>query len=279
MSDIDRFTRFLLEAAAHYHDPPATPCEAMWASIEGGGAGTAAEEAPDDEVALVSAAASYHTPPVTPHEDMWRRIAPAWELRRARLVPVAPPEGGGEGGVRVGHHRFVTRWLPAIAAASLVVGVAIGRTSIRCPSAAPPAAATGPSASDEESRVATAREVALRYVTVRHLGQAETLLAAFRADADESEQVVDVSHWARELLGDTRLLIDTPGARTSRERALLEELELVLAQIAALGPESPTFERAMVANEIERQGTLARLQAVASPGDIGLEGLTEPWMR
>jgi len=270
MSDFDRFTRFLLESATRYHAPPEAPREEMWASIASGMAPNVGSGPPESDAALVAAAASYHEPPVTPHEVMWRRIEPAWGMRSA------PPVKSHE--ANPARRRRVTRWLPAIAAASLVIGVAIGRNSVgssgsRATDGSQVSTRT-PAVRDESgaSSEPTAREVALRYATVKHLGAAETLLASFRADADQPEGAIEVSGWARELLADTRLLIDTPVERSPRERALLEDLELVLAQIATLGPDTPAFERAIVVEVIERQGTLARLQAVAAPGSVGLIG-------
>jgi hypothetical protein len=104
--------------------------------------------------------------------------------------------------------------------------------------------------------------------TVRHLGQAETLLTSFRADGGEGgdDLTLATSGWARELLGETRLLLDLPLERAPREVELLEDLELVLAQIARLGPDGPAFERDMVADGLERLGTIARLRAASPPG-------------
>lgn len=265
MSDFDRFTDFLLEASASYHAPPETPRDAIWASIESsmGGGGESAEPA-ESEAAFVAAAASYHEPPVTPHEEMWGRIGPAWELRRSAGVQVREPDHA--------RRRVVMRWVTGLAiAASLVIAVAMGRNPDGRKAAGPNAAG---SFTARGAQVAAAtpqaaprgREVAVRYATAKHLGRVETLLASFRADAARAEAAVEVSGWARALLGETRLLLDTPVERAPRESALLRELELVLAQIATLTPESPGFERDLVVAAIARQGTISRLRAAASPG-------------
>jgi len=215
----------------------------------------------ESDAALIEAAGSYHPPPVTPREDMWQRIEPAWALRSTAPVTAR--------GAHPARRRVAMRWLAAVVAASLVVGLAIGKHSVGSRATEGSQIAT-PASTGTERPASTAREVALRVATVRHLGEAETLLASFRADADRPRAAVDLSGWARELLANTRLLIDVPVQRSHRERALLEDLELVLAQIATLGPDTPAFERDIVVEGIERQGTLARLQAAAPPGSAGL---------
>lgn len=308
MSEHERFTAFLRDAAAGYHDPPETPREEMWREIEGArGAGAEAPSqwiAGDDE--LAGAAASYHAPPATPHEDMWGRIEAAWELRRS--APPAAREAGLEAlperplGDDAAHRPAGRRRALAAAgavlamAASLVIGIAIGRGSIgafggadgapRIAAAdgagaasdgdAPDAAGAGtPPARDDAGsppRSRSTRQVAIGYATAKHLGQAETLLTSFRADSDADPETVAgleetaLSEWARVLLADTRLLLDLPMERPETERALLEELELVLAQVARLGPGAPAFERDLIAESIEREGTIARLRAAAPPG-------------
>ncbi len=51
------------------------------------------------------------------------------------------------------------------------------------------------------------------------------------------------------------------------ERTLLEDLELVLLQIAGLGPGAPDFEWELASESIERRGTLVRLRAASAQGE------------
>lgn len=375
MSDLDGFAAFLRERVAEsYHAPPETPRDAMWEGIAGEIAAGEGEDpgAPwpsgDPELpGLPVAAASYHAPPATPHDDMWGRIDAAWTLRRSAppavreagldaLPPTslagadlagasAPPESvsreGRLRGLRIDRRRLAAAGAVLAAAASLVIGIAIGRGSVGGfggrdgdpgllavgTEGTPPgqpvdtgttgvdggllatdARSTGgeddPASGFEplESAPATARtrlltagpettarpeatrptpsarsnrDVAIGYATAKHLGRAETLLTSFRADviavdeadpADRDRGTVVLAEWARDLLADTRLLLDLTDDRPAGERALLEDLELVLAQIARLGPEAPAFERDLVADEIDRDGTIARLRAAAPPG-------------
>jgi hypothetical protein len=75
--------------------------------------------------------------------------------------------------------------------------------------------------------------------TVRHLTSVEALLVAYRADPLDSLADARVATWARSLLQDTRLLLDSPAASSPMRRRLFEDLELVLVQMARLAPPTP----------------------------------------
>ena len=74
-----------------------------------------------------------------------------------------------------------------------------------------------------------------RVAAARHLNRTEDFLTMFRVDA-RSDQLedVDLGPWARRLLTDTRLLLDSPAGDDAELRMLLGDLELVLAQIVQL---------------------------------------------
>jgi len=107
-----------------------------------------------------------------------------------------------------------------------------------------------------------------RYETTRHLDRAATLLTAFRIDQGTPTSQQDLARWARELLGDTRMFLDMEAPRSPLERALLEDLELVLLQISRLGPGAPDFERQLALESMEWKGTLTRLRAASATGEM-----------
>ena len=111
------------------------------------------------------------------------------------------------------------------------------------------------------------RDVADDYTTTRHLGRASTLLTAFRTDQGTPASQRDLAGWARDLLGDTRGLLDMSVGRSPLEYALLEDLELVLVQIASLGPGAPDFERQLAWEGMAWQGTLMRLRSASAAGE------------
>ncbi len=106
------------------------------------------------------------------------------------------------------------------------------------------------------------------YITARHLGRAANLLTAFRTDRRTPESQQDLAHWARELLVDTRMFLGLSDFSSRIEQVLLEDLELVLIQIAGLGPGAPDFEWALARESMERRGTLTRLRAASAEGEI-----------
>ncbi|MEP6858955.1 MAG: hypothetical protein ABI994_11245, partial [Gemmatimonadales bacterium] len=78
---------------------------------------------------------------------------------------------------------------------------------------------------------------AYQLTAVRHLSEAEALLTSFRARSTSDQQMdAQLGAWARDLLSNTRLLLDSPVANDPQRRPLLEDLELVLVQIVQLSP-------------------------------------------
>src|SRR5262249_4374918 len=149
-------------------------------------------------------------PPEPPREAMWAAIQ---AQRRWYRRPWARP-------------RHPLQWIAA-AAAVLVIGVGIGRLSVKQP--APVTAVRW------DPR--TGSTAAYRLTAIEHLSQSEAFLTSSRASArgGQDEQLASVT--ARQLLASNRLLLDSPAAQDRRMRLLLEDLELVLAEIAQLSPE------------------------------------------
>ncbi len=125
------------------------------------------------------------------------------------------------------------------------------------------AAGEGPTAGEPS----TGAGVAYRAAAADHFGRAEVFLTSFRS-GDSAEATV-ASRWARELLLDTRLLMDWAGDDDPRLTMLLGELELVLAQIAALGNDGAADERAMIVDGMETRDVLPRLRSAIPAGPAG----------
>ena len=159
-----------------------------------------------------------------------------------------------------------------------VVAAAVEAVAAAPPTATPSAASAPPGAQaalDGPGTFATARrdrfEPGPDYVTVRHMGRAATLLTAFRTDRRTPESQQDLARWARELLVDTRMFLGLYDSRSPIEpdvQDLLEDLELVLIQIARLGPGAPEFEWLLARESMARRGTLARLRAASAEGEL-----------
>jgi hypothetical protein len=156
------------------------------------------------------------------------------------------------------------RWIPwtMAAAALLALGVGIGRLSA-------PDAGPGPSAPASVAGTTAAprvNETAYRLATVEHLGQSEAFLTLFRASVRTGAQERLASATARQLLTANRLLLDSPAAEDRKTRVLLEDLELVLAEIAQLSPGASAGDRELIREGMERGGVLPRLRTVVPAG-------------
>ncbi len=153
------------------------------------------------------------------------------------------------------------------AAAVLALGIGIGRMSSgpdRLDTAVVQAPARGTSMTNDAYRVAVAQ----------HLSRTETLLTSFRAEAAAGEVDGSVGDWAGQMLANTRLLLDSPAANDPMLRTLLEDMELVLAQIASLPhrTQPSKTEVEMARRAMEEKQLLPRMQTLApaaSPATLG----------
>ena len=107
-----------------------------------------------------------------------------------------------------------------------------------------------------------------------HLGRTVALLVSMRDSeldgAPDEGRRANVSVWARDLLATTRLLLDEPQLRDERTRRLLQDLELVLAQIVQVRQTAPETRRAP--NETMREtNLLPRMRAAVSASRPGEE--------
>lgn len=103
-------------------------------------------------------------------------------------------------------------------------------------------------------------------VAARHLSRSEVFLTLFR-DALRGDETTELSPaTARQLLVRNRLLLDSPAARDPRMRRLLEDLELVLAQIAQLPVDEPSGDTDLIADGMEAGDVLTRLRSATSTG-------------
>jgi hypothetical protein len=217
----------------------------------------------DDRLRELSA--EYNEPPETPREAIWERIVAE---RGKTLEATEKPESsehpaGKDGESRVlPFHRFrfsrPVRFAAGIAAI-LALGVGLGRLTVHAPTPAPPPvtlAAAPP-------RVSAA---AYRLVTTEHLSQSEELLTLFRASVRGRRNERLASATARQLLANNRLLLDSPAANDAPTKLLLQDLELVLAEIAQLSPASRSHDVDLITEGLEQGGVLSRLRTAVPAG-------------
>jgi hypothetical protein len=208
------------------------------------------------EPELREAARAYHEPGPVPREALWSRI----QTQRATTRREANPARRR----LIGRPARILPWGAGIAAL-LAFGVALGRLSSR--SSAPQAAAAPVVAAPTPQTGGAARDdAAYRLATAEHLGQAEVFLTLFRASVREGRQERVASATARQLLATNRLLLDSPAGNDPRLRFLLQDLELVLAQIAQLAPERRGEDLKLITDGLEQDGMLVRLRAAVPAG-------------
>jgi hypothetical protein len=188
-------------------------------------------------------AKDYHRPPETPRAEMWAQIGA--ERASVHRQPA------------IGARRI--RWMSwAIGlAATLVVGVAIGRLTVRSPGAPPVALAPDAAGNVTEQVPAAYREAA-----AEHLSHVETFLSVF---GDEVSAGVpspsSLEPTARQLLRRTRMLRGSPVAEDVAVRALLDDVEFVLLQIASYAQGGGTRELGFVERGINERSVLLRLRS------------------
>ena len=213
---------------------------------------------------LSDAARDYNSPPETPREAIWaaieaRRTEKAKKEKTEKTETAVTP-------LRPLRHLSPLRWGAGIAAL-LALGIGLGRvTAPRPDSPAPVAVAPG-----EDSPRGS--DVAYRVATTEHLSQSEAFLTLFRVSlARPGDQRIS-SATARQLLATNRLLLDSPAGSDSRTRLLLQDLELVLAQIAQLSgrPNSPDLD--LITNGLEDSGVMSRLRTAVPSGTSSTQGV------
>ncbi|MBK8164538.1 MAG: hypothetical protein IPK64_01090 [bacterium] len=194
----------------------------------------------NDDHRLDEALRALPTAPAAPRERMWAQIQAS---RAARPRPERRWRWAGAG---------------AALAAVLVLGIAVGRW-------------TGPDAKTTARADATAAEAltarradGYRQAARLHFDRAEMLLAGFQAQPNSADAPAAVrtvtAAWADDLLTQTRLLLDSPAADDPDAGRLLRELELVLAEIAALPDSGSAAQAARIADGLYDRTTVQRLR-------------------
>lgn len=211
---------------------------------------TEQHEDPKFEAWLEERAKSYHSPLPTPRDQMWARIQAA--RRNKHVIELRP----------------WMRWAVA-AAAVLVLGIGIGRWTANQPNGTPVATngskpVPGPITPEIDSLANQAYKVA----ATQYLSRTEAFLTSFRADANRSRNTARLARQARELLSTTQLMLDSPAARDPRLRSLLEDLELVLMQIAVLNPLQDGRDRDLITQGMNQSNVLPKLRSAIPAGPV-----------
>jgi hypothetical protein len=208
---------------------------------------------------LQDASQAYNAPPETPRDVMWAAIQAARTEKTEKTETSVTP-------LRPLRHLRPLRWAAGIAAL-LALGIGLGRLSVE---SGPPIAAPAGVASPTTPRVSAA---AYQLATTEHLGQSEAFLTLFRASLRGqvgNERLASAT--ARQLLATNRLLLDSPAAKDGKTRLLLQDLELVLAEIAQLSPQPRSHDLDLITEGLERGGMMSRLRTAVPSGPSTTQG-------
>ncbi len=253
----DRIDDLLRDEASGYHEPPATPRDAMWQRIQMARAEAARAEAMP--VAAVAPRAGRR----------WGRIG----LGIAAVLAL---------GIGIG------RWMersPATAAPGIATAPSPAAPASRDSSivtapermAVPSAQlATSPQRSPRPGtptlsvaapgRPAGSAGIAYNVALDQHLGQSEAFLTLFRSSVRAGHVEPVAFATARHLLSTNRLLIDSRAGAAPQTRQLLQDLELVLAGIAQLGSASDSSDVHLVTEDMDQGDVLPRLRTAVPAG-------------
>ncbi|HEU5218989.1 MAG TPA: hypothetical protein VFU23_10030 [Gemmatimonadales bacterium] len=179
-----------------------------------------------------------------PLDRMWERVeAEAFAPARRRPGP-----------------RWVRTWLPL--AAMLVLGFGVGQVA---PRLAGKGAAASPETAAQEpggpsARNASTQEVPFVGVATDYLERVTGLLVTLAAESRDGKSLEYSATQARDLLSTTRLLMDAPQRLDPHLQALLEDLELVLAQIARLPAKPDAPDVYLIDQALDQRDVIPRLR-------------------
>ena len=192
---------------------------------------------------LSDAKRSYRAPPDAPLETIWSRVdAELFAVQPSRRAP----------GWRV---------FAGAIAATLVLGVLIGRVSATRELSLPFAAK---SAATPAQLASTAAGAPYQRTMQEFLGSTAVLIAALPANGRPGTNDTKLTEQARQLLGTARLLLDSPLGREQRTKDLLEDLELVLAQVARLQSQRPGEALTMINEALEERDVVPRIRSAVA---------------
>lgn len=276
----DNFEQFLKKTAHGYNAPPArVPREEMWSAIQakraagprvvyGGGATYLVRHKFGAKVWLGAAAAAMllvatgvgigrwtarpsantvattQSPPTLPIQPM---VVEAPDGRATAGSASTPTASGTQSGAS---RNIMRQTLPE--SPRTVAGREVPRSERQL-------ATVGPST--------TAPSSAYQLTAVQHLSEAEALLTSFRTRPTADQQMdAQLGAWARQLLSNTRLLLDSPVANDPQRRPLLQDLELVLVQIVQLSPGSTPQDRELIEKTLQQDHVMTRLRTAIPAG-------------
>jgi hypothetical protein len=108
--------------------------------------------------------------------------------------------------------------------------------------------------------------LAYRLVVLQHLAGSEAMITAFRTAARRGDMDAQLARWARELLSTTRMLESSAATQDPTMKRLLEDLDLVIAQIVqyATHGTNNSEELDLIEQSITSRGVITKLRGTVS---------------
>jgi hypothetical protein len=277
----DKFEDFLKKAAQSYNVPPVrTPRDEMWSAIQakrsagprvvygGGSVGRAPERRFGSRIWLGAAAAAVLLLATGVGVGRWTATNEA----SVKVVTVKPPTANPESTLPAdGGNTRAVETNPSVASNG-----SPNEPTSRLRATEPGSAgnqpqnlrvASGMRSTSTPPLASSGASSAYQLTAVRHLSEAEALLTSFRTRTTADQQMdAQLGSWARELLSNTRLLLDSPVANDPQRRPLLEDLELVLVQIVQLSPGSTPQDRELIEKTLQHDHVMTRLRTAIPAG-------------
>jgi hypothetical protein len=192
---------------------------------------------------LSDAAHTYRPPPDAPLDAIWSRVeAEAFAVQPIRSRPS-------------------WRAFAGAVAATLVFGVVIGRVSATRDLSLPSLTKT---AATPAQLASTSAAAPYQRTMQEFLGSTAVLIAALPANGRPGTNDAKLTEQARTLLGTARLLLDSPVGKEQRTKDLLEDLELVLAQVARLQSQRPGEALTMINEALEERDVVPRIRTAVA---------------
>lgn len=179
-----------------------------------------------------------------PLDRMWERVA---------AEAFAPPR-------RPQRVRWIRAWLPL--AATLVLGFGLGQLAPRLLGGRSTASSETAGALDQKPPVLNVSAPGAPFVGVAtdYLERVTAVLVTLAAGVQDGKSMEYSAIQARDLLATTRLLMDSPQPVNSHLRGLLEDLELVLAQIARLPARPDAPDVYLIDQALDQRDVIPRLR-------------------
>ncbi|MDQ6613098.1 MAG: hypothetical protein M3Y64_11730 [Gemmatimonadota bacterium] len=196
---------------------------------------------------LRDAARSYNAPPVPDVDGMWASI----EQQHFAVTAQATPRANW----------YANSWIRV--AAALVLGVGLGRATLSSPvtplTRVEQTASAAPSLSQADALPALNAPEANKY-----LGETVALLASLQSERHSDRNDKQLVSDAADLLNTTRFLLDAPTTTDPKVRGLLEDLELVLAQVVQLPKSRSASDVELIHQAMEQRDVMPRLRTAVA---------------